>query len=131
MAPALGSVVFDAAVLILADRGAREFKALRAALSAEALVPVVPTPVLTEVWRGEAGQANLARALKAIGKVDCTETIAKRGGELLAATGGANALDAIVVATAEEHGAVTITGDVADLRALAAHTRGPVRVEAI
>lgn len=124
MAAATGTVVFDTAVLILAERDAPTYKSLRAALDAERILPAVPLPVLAEAWRGGPRQANLARALKGIDKLDCTERIARRAGELLAATDGSNAIDAIVVATAEPHRAVVVTGDPGDLGALASHAEG-------
>lgn len=124
MAEATGTVVFDTAVLILAERDARTYKSLRAALDAERILPAVPLPVLAEAWRGRPRQADLARALKGIDKLDCTEAIARRAGELLAATGGSNAIDAIVVATAETRHAPVVTGDSGDLSVLAAHAEG-------
>lgn len=131
MARALGSIVFDTAVLILAERDAPEYKALWAALHDERRVASVPVPLLAEVWRDGARQANLALALKATDKAECTEAIAKRAGELLAAAGAGDAMDAIVVAMAESMLASVITGDLDDLGALAAHTRPRVRVLAI
>ena len=68
------------------------------------------------------------RALKGTEKTDCTEAVSKRAGELLAATGGANAMDAIVVATAEQRLACVITGDPEDLVQLAIHCRPRVRI---
>jgi predicted nuclease of predicted toxin-antitoxin system len=128
MAPATGSVVFDSAVLILAERDAPEFRALRAALHEDRQVAVVPLPLVAEVWRDGTRQANLARALKATEKADCTEAVAKRAGELLAATGGNNAMDAIVVATAEQRRAIVVTGDPRDLGELATHSQPRVRI---
>jgi hypothetical protein len=128
VAPAIGPVVFDSAVLILAERDAPQFRALRAALHEERQLPAVPLPLLAEVWRDGARQANLVRALKATEKADCTEVLAKRAGELLAATAGTNAMDAIVVATAEQRLACVITGDPQDLAELAMHCRPRVRI---
>ncbi len=49
------------------------------------------------------------------------EEVARRAGSLLAATGGDNAVDALVVAEAEPVHDEVITGDVGDLVELAAH----------
>jgi hypothetical protein len=97
-------------------------------LHEERQVPVVPLPLLAEVWREGTRQANLARALKATERADCTEAVAKRAGELLAATGGNNAMDAIVVATAEQRRASVVTGDPHDLGQLATHSQPRVRI---
>jgi hypothetical protein len=48
-----------------------------------------------------------------------TPQLAERAGELLARTGGANAVDATVVASAGLRGDLVVTGDEHDLKELA------------
>jgi predicted nucleic acid-binding protein len=114
-------VVLDSSILIQVER---RFRNLRAALAQEGLVPVVPTVVLAEIWRGSRTQANLAHALKGMLVTDCTEPIAKRAGVLLAATGRSNTVDAIVVATAESLACPVLTRDRKDIDPLAARAEG-------
>jgi predicted nucleic acid-binding protein len=65
--------------------------------------------------------ASVNRAIKAVGEVTAAdERIGRIAGTLLAATGSSSTLDAIVVASAvEAGGAVILTSDPDDLRALA------------
>ena len=84
--------------------------------------PVVPTMVLIESLQGDSGRdANANRFLKTcIIEPEVGERVARRAAQLrrLARTG--SAVDALVVALAEPGGTV-LTGDRADLEALAAH----------
>lgn len=93
--------------------------------------PVVPTMVLVESLHGESGRdANTNRFLKTcIIEVQVSEAAARRAAQLrrLAQTG--SAVDALVVALAEPGGTV-LTGDQADLEALATHAEG-VAIEVI
>ena len=85
--------------------------------------PVVPSVVLVESLTGTQGKdANVNRFLKTCEVVEpLPEWLARRAASLRAQAGRGSAVDAVVVATAEPDGAV-LTGDVDDLRALAAHT---------
>jgi hypothetical protein len=59
------------------------------------------------------------------GRVEAlTPELAEHAGELLAATRGSNAVDATVVASAALRGDLVVTGDVHDLRELAALVSG-------
>ena len=93
--------------------------------------PAVPTMVLVESLHGDAGRdANTNRFLKScIIEVAVSEATARRAAQLrrLARTG--SAVDALVVALAEPGGTV-LTGDQADLEALATHAEG-VAIEVI
>ena len=86
--------------------------------------PVVPTVVLVESLQGHAGRdANINRFLKTcIVEPMVTEATARRAAGLRRRARRGSAVDAIVVAMAEPHGTV-ITGDEADLVALAEHAR--------
>lgn len=93
--------------------------------------PIVPTVVLVESLQGDSGRdANTNRFLKTcIIDAAIGEATARRAAQLrrLARTG--SAVDALVVALAEPGGTV-LTGDRADLEALAAHAEG-VGIEVI
>lgn len=121
-------MIFDSGALVAAERGDRRFWVLYKVARDRAITPAVPTPVLAEVWRGGGPrQALLARALRGCELLPPSAAVARRAGALLAATGGDNAIDALVVAEAEETHDEVITGDGADLVDLAEHGDG-VRV---
>jgi hypothetical protein len=84
--------------------------------------PVVPTMVLVESLRGDAGRdAPTHRFLKTcIINQHVTVPVARRAAELRRRARAGSAVDALVVALAEPGGTV-LTGDRADLEALAAH----------
>jgi predicted nucleic acid-binding protein len=88
----------------------------------------VPAPVLAEVCRGARFDAPVNRLLKreAVRVADLTRAIAQRAGTLLerARMTSAHAVDAFVVATALEFdSAIIATGDIQDLKRLAAPYR--------
>ena len=85
---------------------------------------VVPSLVLVECLSGrQHADAVVNRFLKRCQVVDGPhETLARRAGSLRAQAGRGSAVDAVVVAMAEPGGAV-LTGDLRDLKALAAHAQ--------
>ena len=104
----------------LAARTKTSVSLIRALTAQELWPPLVPTMVLVESLQGDAGRdANTHRLLKAciIGST-VSFAVARRAAELrrLARTG--SAVDALVVAIAEPGGTV-LTGDRADIEALA------------
>ncbi len=106
--------------------------ALIRALSADRLwPPLVPTMVLVESLHGNSGRdANTHRFLKTcLVESSVTEVVARRAAELRRLAKAGSAVDAVVVALAEPGGTV-LTGDRADLEALAAHAER-VSVEVI
>ena len=106
--------------------------ALIRALSADRLwPPLVPTMVLVESLHGNSGRdANTHRFLKScLVESSVTEVVARRAAELRRLAKAGSAVDAVVVALAEPGGTV-LTGDRADLEALAAHAER-VSVEVI
>jgi hypothetical protein len=115
-------VLDSGAVTRLAERSARA-AALIQALRAEGLwPPVVPSMVLVECLTGE-GSRDAAQH-RFLRTCDVTEAVpvplARRAAWLRARARSGSAVDALVTATAEPGGTV-LTGDLADMRALAAH----------
>lgn len=106
----------------LAARTKTSVSLIRALTAQELWPPLVPTMVLVESLNGDAGRdANTNRFLKTcIIESRVSVDVARRAAELrrLARTG--SAVDALVVASAEPGGTV-LTGDRADIEALAAH----------
>jgi predicted nucleic acid-binding protein len=106
--------------LFAAERGDRQFFISHKAAAEDERELVVPTPVLAQAWRNGARQANLARALRECTITPTAEATAKAAGVLLGRSRTSDAIDAIVVATALELGAVVVTSDPDDLSKLAA-----------
>ena len=80
---------------------------------------LVPAPVLAQVWRGGRRQVTLTRTLRACEVVPTTDVTARCAGVLLARSRTADAVDAIVVATAlAERADVVVTSDPDDLERL-------------
>lgn len=93
--------------------------------------PVVPSVVIVESVTGRSGpDANTNRLLRTCDIVtEIPEQTARRAALLQSRAKQGSAVDALVIAIAEP-GSVALTGDPADLRALAAHAED-VRVEEI
>jgi predicted nucleic acid-binding protein len=92
---------------------------------------LVPTIVLVEALHGHPGKdANANRFLKTVLKEsDVSTETARRAAELRRRARQGSAVDALVVAVAEPNGTV-LTGDEADITALATHAQG-VSVELV
>jgi predicted nucleic acid-binding protein len=107
-------VTFDTGVLIALERRHAGALALLRACRVSRAAITIPTAVVAEWWRGT------HRALLESAFVESlSQAVAERAGELLARTGGANAIDAIVVASAAQRGDIIVTSDPDDLRELA------------
>jgi hypothetical protein len=93
--------------------------------------PVVPSVVLVECLTGKpAHDAVTNRFLKVCDiSEEVPEHLARRAGVLRAFAQRGSAVDALVVAMAEPGGSV-LTGDIGDLRALAAHADAVIVVRA-
>jgi predicted nucleic acid-binding protein len=98
---------------------------IRAFQAQELWPPVVPTMVLVESLHGDPRRdANTHRFLKmCIIDPMVSESTARRAAELRRRSKAGSAVDALVVAIAEPGGTV-LTGDRADIEALAAHADG-------
>jgi predicted nucleic acid-binding protein len=81
----------------------------------------VPTPVITEAWRGGARSARIARLLEASVVEPLLEELARTAGEAIGAVKGASAIDAIVMASAASRGDRVLTSDFDDLDRLRAY----------
>jgi predicted nucleic acid-binding protein len=124
-------VLDSGAVTRLAERSART-AALIAALRAEGLwPPVVPSVVLIECLTGDGSRdAVHNRFLRTCDVADSVPIpLARRAAWLRARARTGSAVDALVAAVAEPGGTV-LTGDPADLRALARHA-SEVTIETI
>jgi predicted nucleic acid-binding protein len=110
-------VVYDAGVLVAADRNTRRVWAEHRVRLEAGIVPVVPSPVVAQVSRSPT-QVQLRRLLRGCEVVSLTERRAHSAGRLLGRTGSRDVVDAVVADMAAELRADVVTGDRADLRRL-------------
>jgi ABC-type Fe2+-enterobactin transport system substrate-binding protein len=111
-------------LIALERRHAGALALLRACRLSRATI-TIPAAVVAEWWRGS------HRALLDVGSLEAlTPQLAQLAGELLAATGKSNAIDATVMASAAQRRDIVVTGDTGDLRELGHFVRG-VTVEGL
>lgn len=123
----MSKAVYDAGVLVAADRGDRRVWLRHRARLMEKTVPLVPAPVVAQVSRSPR-QALLRRFLAGCHIAPMGEQEAHEAGRLLGQSRTSDVVDASVVAVAIRHRAVIVTGDVADMSRLAAAAGGRVGV---
>lgn len=111
------AVVYDAAVLVAADRNERRAWAEHKARLEFGVIPLVPAPVVAQVSRSPQ-QAQLRRFLTGCAVVPLGESEAHEAGRLLGLTKTADVVDAVVVTTALRQKAMILTGDRADMERL-------------
>jgi predicted nucleic acid-binding protein len=120
-------VVYDAGVLIAADRNVRTVWAEHKVRLEAGIVPAVPAPVVTQVSRSPA-QVQLRRLLRGCEVVPLTQHRAHAAGQLLGTAGSADVVDAAVAQLAAELRADVVTGDQADIRPLLDVSGSPGRI---
>ena len=108
----------------LATRSSQAVALIRSLRREELWPPVIPTMVLVESLQAWPGRDAALNQFIGTCLVDDSVpvTLARRTAELRRAARKGSAVDALVMALAEPNGAV-LTGDVDDLRALAAQTK--------
>ena len=111
------SFVYDAAVLVAADRNERRSWAEHKARLELGAVPLVPAPVVAQVSRSPQ-QAQLRRFLAGCLVVPLGENDAHQAGRLLAMTRTADVVDAVVVTVGVRNNVVILTGDPDDIERL-------------
>lgn len=121
------NLVLDAGALIGVDRDDRRTAGLIELGRRSGATLVTSAPVVAQAWRGSARQARLARLLNMIDVRSAHLAEARAAGELLAATGGADVVDALV-AMLVVPGDQLLTSDVDDLRPLVAARGIPTTV---
>jgi hypothetical protein len=121
------NLVLDAGALIGIDRDDRRTAGLIELGRRSGAGLVTTAPVVGQVWRGSARQARLARLLAMIDVRAAHLAEARAAGELMAATGTADVVDALLVLLALP-GDQLLTSDPNDVRALVAERRIPLTV---
>jgi hypothetical protein len=113
----MNAVVYDAAVLVAADRNERRAWAEHKARLEFGVIPLVPAPVVAQVSRSPQ-QAQLRRFLTGCVVVPLGESEAHEAGRLLGLTRTVDVVDAVVVTTALRQKAMILTGDRVDMERL-------------
>ena len=111
------TLVLDAGALIAVDRNERPMWTRLKALAQAGRVPVTHGGVVAQVWRGGPRQARLASALAGIDVRALDEDLGRSAGELLAATGMSDVIDAALALLAVD-GDEIVTFDRNDMEAL-------------
>lgn len=115
------NLVYDAGALVAGERDDERMWARHTKALAGSVVPVIPAPVVWQVWRGGARQARLARFLRGCVVEPTDHSTARAAGELLGRSRTADGVDAVVVLSAARHGGLIYTSDPGDLQHLAEH----------
>lgn len=131
--PKYRRLILDAGGILALSRGDGDARAALERARREGYVVVVPTPVLAQVHRGGHDRARIDRVINRVNALlPTSEAIARRAGELQAAAGTADPVDAIVVAEAlAAVPALILTSDPVDLRRLLGRHPGSERVGVI
>ena len=126
----MSAVVYDAAVLVAADRNERRAWAEHKARLEFGIVPLVPAPVVAQVSRSPK-QAQLRRFLTGCLVVPLGETEAHEAGRLIGIAKTSDVVDAVVVTTALRQRATILTSDLDDIERLVRASGREVAVVAI
>jgi predicted nucleic acid-binding protein len=106
-------ITFDTGALVAIERRDRVMLAFMTAALASGTRITVPSPVVSEWWRGQRGPVS--RILDAVVIEPLSPSLAKLVGETLGIGRGCTLVDAVVVASAARRGDLVLTSDVDDL----------------
>jgi hypothetical protein len=123
-------VVYDAGVLVAADRGERRVWAEHRVRLEAGQVPLVSTPVVAQVSRAP-NQVQLRRLLRGCEVVPFAEADAHQAGVLLGKSRTTDVEDASVAALAIRRDADIVTGDASHIVRLLSVARSKLGVIAI
>lgn len=124
------SVVYDAGVLVAADRNDRLVWADHRARLEFGVVPTTTAPVVAQVSRS-ARQVQLRRLLRGCVIAAFAVDEAHQVGRLLGVSGTADVVDAHVVVAAVARNATVLTSDTDDLRLLSGYLGVPIRIASV
>jgi predicted nucleic acid-binding protein len=119
--------VYDAGVLVAADRNQRAVWADHRARLELGVIPVAPAPVVAQVSRSPR-QVQLRRLLRGCDVVSLTEDGAHAAGGLLGAARSSDIVDAVVAQTTVALDAEVVTGDRSDIERLLSAAGSSARV---
>jgi predicted nucleic acid-binding protein len=112
-------ITLDTGALIALESGSRRMAVLVEEALASRAELAIPAGVLAQAWRGGAGQARIARLLRAsvTSVVPLDHRQALRVGARCASTGVADVIDVSVALCARDRGHAVVTSDPGDIRA--------------
>jgi predicted nucleic acid-binding protein len=122
--------VYDAAVLVAADRNERRSWAEHKVRLELGALLLVPAPVVAQVSRSPQ-QAQLRRFLAGCVVVPLGENDAHEAGRLMGMSGTADVVDAVVVTVAARNEAVILTRDTDDIERLVGASGSEIAVVAV
>jgi len=114
----MAALVYDTGALLAAERRNPDFLALHDEVTGARIRPIVPVVVLAQAWRG-GPQHQISRVLKGCDILPDDAATGRAAGVACAASGTADVVDAIVIATAVRYQAAVVTSDPGDLTRLA------------
>ena len=126
----MSAVVYDAAVLVAADRNERRAWAEHKARLELGILPMVPAPVVAQVSRSPQ-QAQMRRFLAGCAVVPLGEMESHEAGRLLGKSRTSDLVDAVVVTIALRQNAIILTSDPDDIKRLVAASGHEVAVVAV
>jgi hypothetical protein len=124
------TVVYDAAVLVAAERNDRQIWADHRVRLELGFVPITTAPVVAQVSRSHR-QAQLRRLLRGCEIEAFARDQAHEVGALLARAGMSDVVDAHVVISAARRMSIVLTSDSEDLRHLSDQLSAPVEIRRI
>lgn len=122
--------VYDAGVLVAADKNDRRHWAAHKARLEFGIIPSVPAPVVAQVSRSRK-QVQLRRFLAGCAVVPLVESEAHEAGWLMAKTRTTDVVDAVVATTAIRKKAIILTSDPNDIKRLVRASGSEITVVAI
>jgi|SRR5947209_2663460 len=124
------SVVYDAGVLVAAERSDRQLWADHRARLELGVVPTTTAPVLAQVSRSPR-QVQLRRLLRGCHVMAFASEEAHEVGALLAQAGTADVVDAHLVLSAFKAKSTVLTSDPGDLRQLSDQLPAPIAIQRV
>jgi hypothetical protein len=124
------SVVYDAGVLVAAERNDRQIWAEHRVRLELGLVPITTAPVVAQVSRSHR-QVQLRRLLRGCDILAFVPEQAHEIGGLLARANMSDVVDAHVIVTAAKQMSTVMTSDPDDLRQLSDQLAAPVQIRRI
>jgi hypothetical protein len=124
----LSGVTYDTGALIAAERNSRRMWSIHAGYLDEEVVPLIPAPVLAQVWRGGPRQTRLSRMLRMCEVEPMSEELARSVGSLAGKSGHDDVVDVAVVEGAVRRGDAVVTSDAGHVRKIAVATGASLRI---
>ncbi len=118
-------MILDAGFLISVDRRDKAARNLLRVALDQGLELHTTAPIIAQVWRNGASQAQLARFLKGVTVHEFDTPNGRQVGELLGSARGRDVVDAHLVVMARLFGLDVLTGDPDDIRPLAGAIAAP------